>query len=74
MDMNGTDKPKFNYYEYEGYLVSKPELPYVGTNIFQGGKWKPITIANGDTELFPMSEADADNIIRNGYPKITPRS
>ena len=61
---------KLKYFEYEGYLVSKPELPYVGTNIFQNGKWKPITIANGDTALFPMSEADADDIVKNGYARL----
>lgn len=58
-----------DYFEYEGYLVMKAKLPWVGTHIYKGnGEWDVIRLTDGDTKLFPMDHAKALDILNNGYP------
>lgn len=75
--MNTNEKPQeilsadHDYFEYEGYLVMKPKLPWVGASIYQGdGLWEALSLPNGDTELFPMDKGKALDILINGYQKL----
>ncbi len=64
---------KKDYFEWEGYLVSRPaaDTGLGGTSIFQNGKWRSIELDNGDTSLFPLTKEEAAKIVLNGFPKFS---
>lgn len=70
-EVRKTLSPDEDYFEYDGYLVSKAKLPWIGTYIYTPtGEWNKLDISNGDTALFPMEDAKALDILNNGYPVL----
>ena len=67
-DMGGG--AQYEYFEYDGHaLVMCAVPPYMAAYIWVNGDWESRNLNRNDPSLFPMSDEEALDIIKNGYPK-----